>query len=252
MSEQGHVYDGVSILVATYNGATYLAEQMDSILAQVSPDDEVIVVDDCSSDNTFAMLSDYARRFPAVIALRNEKNLGVRKTFERLLHLARKDIVFLSDQDDIWVQGRKARMTDALHQDGCVAVLANSLILTENGIDRAFYPEPHHPDVASIWRNFARNAFIGCCMAFRRDILAIALPFPERLSMHDWWLGTCAMAVGRVCYLPEPSLLYRRHGGNLSSSTRRPWRVVLRDRRVNLRALTVLAGRLVRYRRVAQ
>ncbi|WP_052742446.1 glycosyltransferase family 2 protein [Sphingomonas sp. Ag1] len=249
MPAAGPAQGGVSILVATYNGARYLADQMDSILAQVAPDDEVIVVDDGSSDTTFAMLSDYAARFPCVTALRNDRNMGVRKTFERLLGLSTRNIVFLSDQDDIWIEGRKARMIEALQQGGCVAVLANSLVMTDEGIGRSFFPEGHRPDVGSVARTFVRNPFIGCCMAFRREVLAVALPFPASISMHDWWIGTCAMAIGEVRYVAAPSLLYRRHGANQSSSTRRSWRVVLNDRRGNLLALAALAARLVRLRR---
>jgi glycosyltransferase involved in cell wall biosynthesis len=242
---------GVSILMPTYNGARYLAEQLDSIVAQAAPEDEVIVLDDGSSDATCEIVAGYAERFPFVTALRNERNLGVRGTVEKLLGLATRDVVFLSDQDDIWVEGRKTAMVEALRRDGSTAVLANALVMTERGIERPFFAAPPGPDVRSVLRNYAKNSFIGCCMAFRRDLLAVALPFPPTISMHDWWIGTCAMATGRVTFLPEPSLLYRRHATNQSSSARRPWRVVLKDRRGNLLALAALPARLLRWRRQA-
>lgn len=237
---------GVSILMATYNGAAYINEQLRSILAQAAPEDEVIVVDDCSTDETPAILARYVEHFPNVQIVQSPRNAGVRATFETLLGLARRDVILLSDQDDIWMEGRKARMVKALESEGCVAVLANALILTEQGIGRPFFPSK--PNVGSVTSNFTHNNFIGCCMAFRREVLEIALPFPPAISMHDWWLGTCAMAIGKVRYLDTPSLLYRRHGANQSSATRRRWSVVLRDRRGNLLALMALARRLARWR----
>ncbi|RZK33118.1 MAG: glycosyltransferase [Hymenobacter sp.] len=167
MAAQSKARNGVSILMATYNGATYLTQQMDSILAEVALGDEIFVVDDASSDETFEILLRYATKFPAVTVIRNDNNIGVKKTFERLLGLSTKDIVFLSDQDDIWIAGRKACMISALESEGCVAVLTNSLIMTEQGIGRSFFPEGARPDVGSVARNFTRNNFIGCCMAFR-------------------------------------------------------------------------------------
>jgi glycosyltransferase involved in cell wall biosynthesis len=240
---------GVSILMATYNGVSYIAEQLDSIVAQAAADDEIIIVDDGSSDGTLQILGAYASRFPTIRVSPNPRNIGVKATFERLLGLATRDIIFLSDQDDIWIEGRKASMVETLRQDGCVAVLANALILTEEGVGKPFFAPGDDPEVESVWRNFAKNGFIGCCMALRREVLAVALPFPPTISMHDWWIGTCAMTVGQVRYLPAPSLLYRRHSFNQSSSTRRRWRVVMRDRRGNLLALAALLRRHMRFRR---
>lgn len=251
MAVESKAQNGVSILIATYNGATYLAEQMDSILAEVALDDEIFVVDDASSDETLEILLRYATRFPALTVIRNDNNVGVKKTFERLLGLSTKDIVFLSDQDDVWIAGRKARMIGALELEGCVAVLTNSLIMTEQGVGRSFFPEGSRPNVGSVARNFTHNNFIGCCMAFRREVLAVALPFPATISMHDWWIGSCAIAIGKVCYLDAPSLLYRRHGSNQSPSTRRSLRVVLGDRYGNLRALGSLLTRVISLRRLS-
>ena len=105
---------GASILVATYNGAGYITEQLDSILAQAAADDEIIIVDDGSSDETLKILSEYSGKYPSIQVFRNSRNVGVKATFERLLGLATKGIIFLSDQDDIWVEGRRMRMVEAL------------------------------------------------------------------------------------------------------------------------------------------
>lgn len=238
--------EGVSILVATYNGATYLDEQLRSILEQVTTDDEVIVIDDCSSDDSVAIVARYIDSHANLRLVENDRNVGVKATIEALLRAATREIIFLSDQDDIWVEGRKNRMVETLRHDGCVAVLANALVMTERGVERPFFPVS--PDVRSIFGNFVQNNFIGCCMALRREVLTLALPFPPGISMHDWWLGTAAMALGDVRFLPEPSLLYRRHGSNQSAGRRRAWQVVAKDRGGNLLALAVLVRRLVHLR----
>lgn len=236
---------GVSIILATYNGAAYLDEQLRSILGQVTADDEVIVMDDCSSDESRTIVARYVETNPNLRLIENSRNKGVKATFEALLAAAMHDVIFLSDQDDIWLEGRKDRMVEALQRGGCVAVLANALVMTERGVERPFFPVP--PNVGSIVGNFVRNNFIGCCMAIRRETLELALPFPRRISMHDWWLGTVAMAVGEVRYVAEPSLLYRRHGSNQSAGTRRAWKAVARDRIGNLLALLVLWRRVRRW-----
>ncbi|MBB3693785.1 glycosyltransferase family 2 protein [Sphingomonas sp. BK580] len=235
--------------MATYNGARYLDEQLRSIVAQLGPDDEVIILDDGSSDRTVELLETYASFCPAITVLRNVRNLGVLGTFELLLTACSKDIIFLSDQDDIWLDQRRERMIAALSSPGYSAVLTNALILHESPTNRTFFAPGRSPATNSMWRNFFKNNFIGCCMAFKRDVLTLALPFPPTISMHDWWLGTCAVAIGKVAYISEPSLLYRRHDSNQSAAARRPWRVVMGDRAGNLRAIATLVQRVAMVRR---
>lgn len=226
-----------------YNGSRFIVEQLESILAEVSIEDEIIILDDRSPDDSYAIAKAMESRHPRLQVHRNAHNLGVVKTFEALLARATKNIIFLSDQDDIWVAGRKAEMVAAMNAAGGVAVLANSSIYVEGERVREFFADGYRPDTNSIVGNFLKNNFIGCCMAFRRDILALALPFPGSISMHDWWLGSCAMATGRVAYSDKPALLYRRHSANLSPSTRRKWWPVAKDRIGNLIALARLLKR---------
>ena len=238
--------EGVSILVAMYNGSRFVIEQLESILSQASAEDEILILDDRSTDESYTIVKAMEPRHAGLKVMCNELNVGVAKTFETLLLLATKDIIFLSDQDDIWVEGRKERMLAAMHEGGSVAVLANSVIYVDGKRVREFFADGQRPNTSSISKNFLKNNFIGCCMAFRREILTLALPFPHRISMHDWWLASCAMAMGRVAYSDQPSLLYRRHSANLSPSTRRKWKAILTDRIGNLTAMIVLFRRAAR------
>ena len=240
LSENG----GVSILVAMFNGSRFIVEQLESILAQLATEDELLVLDDRSTDDSYAIAKAMEARHPGMKVMRSEQNGGVAKTFEALLSLATKDTIFLSDQDDIWIAGRKAQMLAAMRDDRAVAVLANSSIYVDGERVREFFPAGHRPNTESVSKNFLKNNFIGCCMAFRREILTLALPFPDRISMHDWWLATCAMSTGKVAYSAAPSLLYRRHSANLSPSSRRKWKAILKDRAGNLFAMTILFRRV--------
>lgn len=238
--------EGISILVAMYNGSRFIVEQLESILAQIAPEDELLVLDDQSTDDSYAIAKAMEARHPGLKVIRSEQNGGVVKTFEALISLATKDIIFLCDQDDIWIAGRKGQMLAAMRDDLAVAVLANSSIYVDGERVREFFPTGYRPNTSSISKNFFKNNFIGCCMAFRREILTLALPFPDRISMHDWWLATCAMSMGKVTYSEQPSLLYRRHSANLSPSTRRKLKAILKDRIGNLLAITVLFRRAAR------
>ena len=94
----------ISIAMTTYNGARYLREQLDSILCQSVTDFELVVCDDCSTDNTFSILQEYAENDPRINLHQNEKNLGFKRNFERVIKLAKGDFVALCDQDDVWTK----------------------------------------------------------------------------------------------------------------------------------------------------
>lgn len=233
----------VSVVMATYNGEHYISEQLQSIMAQLSPQDELIIVDDGSTDETEEIIKKYIKENNKVRFYKNEYNIGVKGTFERALAKCQGDVIILSDQDDIWIDGRKNAMVEEVYKK-CIAVLANAFVILDGRVTGRFFKSKNNPNTSSLIKNYFQNSFIGCCMAFRRELLFLALPFPSRISMHDWWLGSCAIAIGKVSYLERPSLLYRRHGGNLSAAKRRRWAVVVRDRGFNLLALITLFRRL--------
>src|SRR3954462_814281 len=111
---------GTSVCIATYNGEKYVLRQLQSILAQLSPDDEVIVVDDCSTDGTVDVIKGLNDRRVATHI--NDRNRRAVYSFGRAISLARHRFIFLSDQDDLWLPGRVALMTEALN----TALLATS------------------------------------------------------------------------------------------------------------------------------
>lgn len=223
----------VSVVMATYNGTQYLKEQLRSVLDELLPGDELIIVDDDSQDGTLKLLNSLDSAVVRVI--RNPANVGVRATFERGLSLSNNEIIFLCDQDDVWLPGKRATFVGAFEQDPAVAVvISDAEVIDEQGrvIAPSFMATKHGFNggiFATVWR----NRYLGCAMALRRSLLASALPVPRQAPMHDMWFGAIGRMTGKVVYLPVPLLQYRRHTGNVSPSIRQSfsrmirWRIAL-------------------------
>ena len=193
-------------------------EELDSILAQLDLDDELLVQDDGASDETVEILRSYDD--PRIQLVANERNLGVIATFERCLVRARHDIVFLADQDDEWLPGKIDAMVARFADPHVTGVVTEALIVDG---DDAVTGESYFAHVHSgpgVLHNFVKNSYLGCCMAVRRHVLAVALPVPRSVRTHDGWIGITADMMGEVVFLPTPYVRYRRHGGNLSQMER--------------------------------
>jgi glycosyltransferase involved in cell wall biosynthesis len=204
----------VSIAMATWNGAAYLPEQLESLARQELLPTELVVCDDGSTDSSVQVLEEFAGRAPFPVRLfRNPRNLGVRATFERAISLCRGDIVFLCDQDDYWVPAKIRRVVEAFESDPNTMVVLN---------DKTIADERLNPSSATVLGNM-RSAgtpdisFIaGCCSAHRREWLPVAMPIPPEMPYHDWWMVALAHQLGVSRILDEPLQLYRRHESNVS------------------------------------
>lgn len=228
--------------MAAYNGERYLGDQIASILDELEPQDELVVVDDASRDGTPALLR--ALEDPRVRVHARDDNRGYVRTFEEAISLATGDIILLSDQDDVWVPGRRALFVAALND---AAVAASNLELLGSGD-----PLPH-PLTRRPWRLRAdqsthgvRNAlrilggvapYYGCAMGFRRDVVARIVPFPAYLTeSHDLWIALFGNAHRTIRHI-EPATIQRRiHDANASPSRPRGIGAVLRARIMLLRA----------------
>ena len=202
----------ISVCIATYNGGKYIKEQLDSILFQLGKDDEVIISDDSSTDDTLSILESYHDE--RIVILTNQKFHSPVYNFENALKSAKGDFIFLSDQDDIWEPTKVEVMLDSLKfkslvvSDCCVIDQHKKIVC-----DSLFNSKI--PTVG-ILSNILHNHYIGCCMAFRREVLNKALPFPPSLAMHDIWIGLCAATFYSATFLPNRLIKYRRHGNNAS------------------------------------
>jgi glycosyltransferase involved in cell wall biosynthesis len=233
----------VSVVMATYNGERFIKEQLASISRCLRDCDELVVVDDCSSDRTAEILDEH--HWQNKILIRNSANLGVRKSFEIGLARATAEIVFLSDQDDVWLPGKRdAFVAEFVADPRCAVTISDAKVIDAGGrVIEASFMRTRGGFRSDFFGNLVRNRYLGCSMAVRRSTIAHALPMPRHIPMHDMWLGIVGCLTGEVHYIERPYLLYRRHGGNLSPSSRRGWLRILIWR---LQLLISVAHRIVR------
>lgn len=200
----------MSVCLAIYNGEKFIREQMKSITSQLDECDEIIIVDDCSTDNTISAIEEMNNYRMKIY--RNEKNIGVVKSFERSLSFAEGHYIILADQDDVWLPGRMDCIRREIKSSD--VLLLNAKIVDEKLNDSGANLFDTVGIREGFFANIFKNSFVGCCMAFKKDILKIALPFPHGLPWHDWYIGLIGELFFRVKRIDEPYLLYRRHAKN--------------------------------------
>jgi glycosyltransferase involved in cell wall biosynthesis len=198
----------ISVCLASHNGARFIRAQVESILAS-SRVAELLVSDDGSTDETLQLLQ--AMRDPRLKLLAGPRR-GVVRNFEFLLGQAAGEYIFLSDQDDIWLEQKVERMAEAL-RDADLAVSDCSIVDEQLRVIAPSFFEARGSGPGVV-KNLWRNSYLGCCMAFRRQVLDYVLPFPASIPMHDWWIGLMVNLRGRVRFLDEALVRYRRHGEN--------------------------------------
>lgn len=204
----------ISVCLATYNGKLYIKEQIDSVLNQLSKADELLISDDGSEDGTISMVKSIDDNRIRVIS--TDGGLGVVKNFERTLQEARGDYVFLCDQDDVWLPGKVEACINALKVHTLVVTDCVVVDQNLNVTSPSFFKLRHSG--AGVLKNIYKNTFLGCCMAFRRELLDICLPIPSKIPMHDMWLGLLAEVNGSVVFIEQKLSLYRRHQSAASST----------------------------------
>jgi glycosyltransferase involved in cell wall biosynthesis len=201
--------------MATFNGESYLAAQLESIVGQTRPPDEIIIVDDGSTDGTVAV----AERFRPLANLRIEVNsvrLGPIKNFERAAKLATGDLIFFCDQDDVWMPEKIAVM--AAHSGAAALLYSDAEIIDGRGalLCRSELADYMHVRAMSggNFRYFLQgNCVSGHNLMVSRALLAAASPFPD-FVMYDQWLGLVASIVARVDYVDQRLCRHRIHSRN--------------------------------------
>ena len=207
----------VSVCMATYNGAEYINEQIYSILKQLSYQDELIISDDGSTDNTIDIIKNIHDN--RISLFKNCKKKGVAHHFENALSHATGEYIFLADQDDIWIDNKLSVIIKELENVDCV--LHNATLIDKDGNllgDDLFSIYKTRP---GYFKNLFRNTYVGCCMAIRKELLKYILPIPDKISMHDMWIALIAEKKGTTKILPDKLIQYRRHGNNASTTSKK-------------------------------
>ncbi|MDB6008703.1 MAG: putative glycosyltransferase [Gammaproteobacteria bacterium] len=233
-----------SVVLAAYQGEQFIGEQLDSILPQLAPDDEIVVSDDASTDGTLTVIAQ--RRDPRIRILANDTRVGYVANFQRAIDASRGDSIFFSDQDDVWLPNKVATLDVAMQSSGCVA--SDAIVVDDRCqvLHRSWFE----------WRGargfsrlsiYLKPPIIGATLACRRKYLEGLLPFPAGVP-HDFWLTFNAVFDGELGVTRTPLILYRRHPNVLSvtaTQQRRSLSTIVAER---VRLIGAMLRHRLRYR----
>ena len=214
----------VSVCLASHNGEKYIKEQIDSILSQLSFEDELIISDDGSSDSTIDIITRYDDKRIKLLYYSQPKDISgtlknfmkASNNFENALRHVAGEYVFLSDQDDIWYP-HKVEICIQCLEEGYDLVRTNSMLIDRSGLMKSLlYLKNQTPLGDSLLKNIIRMKFSGSHMAFRSNFLKYALPFPKNIISHDNWIGCMIFYYGKCKFISDPLIKYRIHGENVS------------------------------------
>lgn len=219
----------ISVALAAYKGEQYISEQIDSILSQLGENDELIISDDYPAGKTREIVLNYQSKDKRVRYIEGEGR-GVVRNFENALRACTGDVIFLCDQDDVWMPDKIECVLKEFSNGADLVLHDASVTDSDLNITEPSYFDIHGTN-ASFFGNIARNSFVGCCMAFTKQVLHESLPFPKALAMHDWWIALVALKKKRNVVLLKKTLIkWRRHsatvtGGKTSLVQKIMWRL---------------------------
>jgi glycosyltransferase involved in cell wall biosynthesis len=213
----------ISIAMATYNGAKYLQEQLNSFLAQTRLPDELIVCDDGSIDATLDILQDFRKHATFTVQIyRNEVNLGFTKNFEKALLKSSGNLIFLSDQDDVWFANKVEVMERAFLANPEKLLIVHDGKLVDEKLD--WHGATKLGQVLTGFRS-TKGLIMGALTVLRREILPCVLPIPDKILGHDAWLHNIAHLLDARLVLDKSLQSIRRHSSNnsnwIASSTKK-------------------------------
>jgi glycosyltransferase involved in cell wall biosynthesis len=236
----------VSVCMASYNGAAFIHEQVASILEELTSSDELVIVDDASSDATVEIINRFEDKRIKLHC--RDVNQGVVSSFEQSIFLASGKVIFLCDQDDLWYPGKVNAMINSMYEKKVVAVVSDCHIIDSNGdvVEPSFFfiRQSKSGFFANLWK----NGYLGCAMCFSADLKDVILPFPNGVSMHDEWIGLTADLSGRVLFLDRVLSGYRRHSHNVTNMVWSGLLFATKKRLLNLVLVGLRTPAIIRYR----
>jgi rhamnosyltransferase len=211
------------VILCSYNGAEYIAEQLHSILNQQPAPSRILISDDGSTDDTIDIVRKIAATTTIPLELIQGPGRGVVENVFSALPRTRAPYVFLADQDDVWLENKAALFTQKMtFSPEPHLIFSDAWVWQENDERCSFWQlDQLNPDNASYPSLLAfHNCVQGASTCVNQALIQAIRPHPD-IAMHDWWLGLVAAGVGRVSIIPEPTLLYRQHRGNQIGSQSR-------------------------------
>lgn len=204
----------ISIAMATFNGAKYLQQQLDSFLVQTRLPDEMVVCDDGSDDETVAILHTFKDTAPFQVEIsENPERLGCTKNFEKAVSLCTGDLIFFSDQDDVWFANKIQVMTEFMTGNPKIMVAVNDAEIVDEKLDSSGLKQLEQIKAIGLPPDSLK---LGCCTVFRKEMTSLLIPIPDDCVAHDTWLSRLAVALGVRALVEVPLQYYRRHTQNTS------------------------------------
>ena len=219
----------ISVAMAVYNGETYLPEQLDSILAQLEPQDEIVISYDKSKDGTWQLIQSYSEKYPQVRVLENA-HPGINGNFNNAIAGCTGDYIFICDQDDRWAENKRSAVLETFEKTGADMVIHNGVHINTQGeiISDPFFTLYRIGD--GKLKNILKPRYSGCCTAFTRAMAEKIMPMPMNLDAYDHWIGTVGEFMGKIAYEDRILLYHRLHDNNVTPVSTRSLKVIFQAR----------------------
>ena len=221
----------VSIALAAYNGEKYIEEQIMSITCQLHEEDELIVSYNPSIDHTLEILQKLAKTITQ-LKIYQCKERGVMSNFENAIKHCQNELIFLSDQDDVWHPDKIERMKRYFQGNQDLGGVVHEAIIVDENLQPVEYgkKELDHTQYLSPKQILYKNYVQGSCLVFRKELVAHILPFPKSIPMHDSWIGMIIAHYSKLLYVKEKLIDYRQHEHNVTSRTHQRIKKMSKDR----------------------
>lgn len=229
-----------SVAIATYNGEKYIKQQIESIIKNFNKEKyEIIISDDGSTDKTLEIINKMNKPNIKII---NGPKKGIIKNFENAIKNCTGKIIFLCDQDDIWFPYKVKTIKEYFEKDNYLLIVHDNIVVNSKLeiINESFFEQRKCKN--GFINNIVKNSFIGCCMAFKSELKDEILPIPDDMMMHDQWIGLIALLNGKVKFIDDKLILYRRHQKNNSGIKKNSVIIMIKNRFIILK-------NLIKYRR---
>lgn len=212
----------IAVAMATFNGEQFIAEQLTSILAQTLAPCEIVICDDCSTDRTFEIISEFAVRDPRIVCFRNDQQLGVVENFKKAVSMVNgHGYIALADQDDKWIPDKLSTLYQSMisieeTSKPCL-VYSDLTVIDEKGrvLNPSFWNELGQDGYDHCFQTLLYGNFVtGCTMLFNDTARRYFSEMPADVAMHDAWMALVCFGLGRASAEARPLVLYRKHSNN--------------------------------------
>lgn len=208
----------ISVLMATYNGAEFIRAQLDSIVKQTIYPDEIIIMDDCSSDETLLILQEYQNNYPNFKIIVNSHNLGAARTFFAGIRFCSSQYIAFADQDDIWLPNKLEVLIKNIGDN--LLIYSSELLMSDNSV---IHSSNHSVDFAKLkfWDYLLQNRVRGCCAMISHAILQY--DYPDNFYIHDHYFALLAANLDKIKFIPDKLVIYRQHSQNAIGAGKYPF-----------------------------